>query len=496
MADRKPTDLNELGEALTDSDIFEGVNTSDTTDDSAGTSVKILASRIKTYIEALPSFFNVSSDDSDDITQGSTNLFMTSAERTKLSGVETSATADQSDAEIETAYNNQVSQISSGEKTAGTGTSVRRFAPQDVHDMIDTHGGSGGSAIEVEDEGSSLTTAVTKFNFVGSGVSATESSDEVTVTVAGGSAPVDSVNSQTGAVVLDADDIDDSSTTHRFATAAQLTKVDTVETNADVTDTANVTSAGALMDSELASEADVKALDQSVVSGASPTFTATNITGFAAGAIDAITELASGLKSGSDATLVTGTAGTADNLSKWNADGDLVDAGFSITTGTPAKGSLLIGDGASDYDEVAAGTNDQVVVYDSAQTNGVKKVDLDVVINVALDGGGSAIADGTEFILNDLPAFTITQVTLTGDVSGSITVDIDVDSYSNYPPTGADSITASATPALSSAQKYQDGTLTGWSTSVTDGSSMRIYADGAATSITRAYLTIRGTRNF
>ncbi len=36
---------------------------------------------------------------------------------------------------------------------------------------------------------------------------------------------VSSVNSQTGAVVLDADDIDDTSTSHKFATSAQLTKV-------------------------------------------------------------------------------------------------------------------------------------------------------------------------------------------------------------------------------------------------------------------------------
>ena len=56
------------------------------------------------------------------------------------------------------------------------------------------------------------------------------------------------------------------------------TKLDTVETNADVTDTANVTAAGALMDSELASIADVKALDQSVISGASPTFGTANFT--------------------------------------------------------------------------------------------------------------------------------------------------------------------------------------------------------------------------
>lgn len=83
----------------------------------------------------------------------------------------------------------------------------------------------GGSSIEVEDEGSSLTTAATKFNFVGSGVTATESSDEVTVTIASGGAPVDSVNGATGTVVLDPDDLDDTSTTNKFASAAELTKV-------------------------------------------------------------------------------------------------------------------------------------------------------------------------------------------------------------------------------------------------------------------------------
>lgn len=70
---------------------------------------------------------------------------------------------------------------------------------------------------------------------------------------------VSSVNGQTGVVVLDADDIDDTSTTNKFATAAQLAKVDSVETGADVTDTTNVTAAGALMDSELADIAFIKA---------------------------------------------------------------------------------------------------------------------------------------------------------------------------------------------------------------------------------------------
>lgn len=118
----------------------------------------------------------------------------------------------------------------------------------------------------------------------------------------GGGGAVDSVNGSTGDVVLDADDIDDTSTTNKFATAAQLSAVDglastyqpldsdltaiaalsttaygrallvladqaalqtavNVEDGADVTDTANVTAAGALMDSEVTNLAAVKAFD-------------------------------------------------------------------------------------------------------------------------------------------------------------------------------------------------------------------------------------------
>jgi len=54
--------------------------------------------------------------------------------------------------------------------------------------------------------------------------------------------------------------------------AADGSKLDGIESNADVTDTANVTAAGALMDSELTSEASVKALDQGVATTDSPSF--------------------------------------------------------------------------------------------------------------------------------------------------------------------------------------------------------------------------------
>lgn len=67
---------------------------------------------------------------------------------------------------------------------------------------------------------------------IGDGAAFTDSDEVVFVFHATGSAgadgagAVDSVNSQTGAVVLDPDDLDDSATTHKFATAAQLATVD------------------------------------------------------------------------------------------------------------------------------------------------------------------------------------------------------------------------------------------------------------------------------
>ena len=58
------------------------------------------------------------------------------------------------------------------------------------------------------------------------------------------SSPVSSVNTQTGAVVLDADDIDDAATTNKFATQAQLDKADSALQPSDPT-LASVTTNGA-----------------------------------------------------------------------------------------------------------------------------------------------------------------------------------------------------------------------------------------------------------
>jgi len=62
-----------------------------------------------------------------------------------------------------------------------------------------------------------------------------------------GSGAVDSVNGETGTVVLDADDISDTSTTNKYTTAGDISKLAGIEALADVTDATNVAAAGAAM---------------------------------------------------------------------------------------------------------------------------------------------------------------------------------------------------------------------------------------------------------
>lgn len=49
--------------------------------------------------------------------------------------------------------------------------------------------------------------------------------------------------------------------------------------------------------------------------------------GLPASAVDAITEIAAGLKAGADGTLLTGTSGASGNCAEWDANGDLIDSG-------------------------------------------------------------------------------------------------------------------------------------------------------------------------
>jgi hypothetical protein len=118
---------------------------------------------------------------------------------------------------------------------------------------------------------------------------------------------------------------------------------------------------------------------------------------------------------------------------------------------------------------------------------------LEGVLGVTIDGAGSAITAGAAGFLRVPYDCTITAADVVADQIGSIVVDVWKDTYANFPPTDADSITASAPPTLSSAQKSTDATLTGWTTALTEGEYLGFYVDSAAT-VTRATITLVVTR--
>lgn len=103
----------------------------------------------------------------------------------------------------------------------------------------------------------------------------------------------------------------------------------------------------------------------------------------------------------------------------------------------------------------------------------------DFSLNFVLDGGGAVITTGSKgFAILDVPG-TVLSATLLADQSGSIVVDVKKASYSGFPTTA--SIAASAKPTLSAAQKSQDSTLTGWTTSLSAGDVLEFVVDSATT---------------
>jgi len=110
-----------------------------------------------------------------------------------------------------------------------------------------------------------------------------------------------------------------------------------------------------------------------------------------------------------------------------------------------------------------------------------------------IDGGGSAITTGQKGHLEIPFACTINRVTVLADQSGSIVVDIWKDTYANFPPADDDSITASAPPTLSSEQKSQDSTLTGWTVAIAAGDILAFNVDSVST-VERVVISLRVTK--
>lgn len=197
-----------------------------------------------------------------------TTASFTTADESKLDGIETAATADQTAGEIKTAYESNADTNAYDDaavsKLAGIETGAT--ADQSAADVSIVDTGALYTATNVEAalaEVKGIADSAAGGGITASGTPVANDFARFTdaSTVAGRSYAevrtdlglVIGTDVQAHSAVLDA-------TTASFTTADE-SKLDAIEALADVTDTTNVTAAGALMDSEVTNLADVKAFD-------------------------------------------------------------------------------------------------------------------------------------------------------------------------------------------------------------------------------------------
>jgi hypothetical protein len=108
-------------------------------------------------------------------------------------------------------------------------------------------------------------------------------------------------------------------------------------------------------------------------------------------------------------------------------------------------------------------------------------------------GGDADIEVGTFCDLSVPNAFVINGVTLVGEPSGSIEIDIRGVNISSFPPGPSDTICGGTPPALVAASTYQDTTLTGWTLTVPANHVLRFVVNSCS-GVSSANLVISGNR--
>lgn len=111
-------------------------------------------------------------------------------------------------------------------------------------------------------------------------------------------------------------------------------------------------------------------------------------------------------------------------------------------------------------------------------------------VGLTIDGGGSIITTGIKADITFPYSGYINAWYLTSDVAGDIVIDVWKDTFANFPPTVADTITGTELPTLSGTAFNSDTNLTTWSKQVTTGDVIRFNVVSAAT-IKRVNLVIK-----
>lgn len=161
-------------------------------------------------------------------------------------------------------------------------------------------------------------------------------------------------------------------------------------------------------------------------------------------------------------------------------------AGFNALSPVTSAGDLIIGNGANSSTRLPIGASGTFL-----QSGGTTASWVDQFLSITYIF--SNITAGDQGDLTIPFGCTITEWTMLADVSGSAVIDIWKDTYANYPPTVADTITGSAKPTISAATKGQSSTLTGWTATITAGDTLRFNVDSAST-LNRVTLSLKVKR--
>lgn len=138
--------------------------------------------------------------------------------------------------------------------------------------------------------------------------------------------------------------------------------------------------------------------------------------------------------------------------------------------------------------KLADGNPGQFIRTDAAGT-GVEYADDIASITFIIDGGGTVLTTGVHGDLEIPYNCTIERVTLLADQTGDVEIDLFVDTFANYPPVVGDSIVAAAPPTITTDDNSQDATLTGWTTALASGSTIR-YNINSVTIIERVTIAL------
>lgn len=137
--------------------------------------------------------------------------------------------------------------------------------------------------------------------------------------------------------------------------------------------------------------------------------------------------------------------------------------------------------------------NNPVVEVQSVGVQGPPGTPGIATANFIIDGGNAVILTGVKGSLVIPFACTISGWTLMGDAVGSIQLDIWKASYSAYPPSVTNSITATNKPQIVSGIKASSTALTGWTTSIA-ANDILVFNVDSASGISRVTLGLNLTR--